>query len=230
MTEGEPRFTDLEAPVDRRTDCSRSPTRARTAPRARDPHAVRASAMSDPATHRPNRWCVPLAVASLDALIDEAVPEDDPDATSRSTCPLPLAEVEVVDELRAIAAQEQPMVQMIGLGYYDTFTPAVIQRECSRTPVGTRRTRRTSPRSARAGSRRCSTSRPMVEDLTGAADGQRLPARRRHCCRRGHDDGDRAHPRDRTLVVVDADVFPQTIAVLQTRARAAWHRRRGASI
>ena len=66
---------------------------------------------------------------------------------------------------------------------------------------GTRPTRRTSPRSPRAGSRRCSTSRPMVTDLTGARRRQRLPARRGHRRRRGHDPRppDRQGPRRRRV-------------------------------
>jgi len=57
-------------------------------------------------------------------VIDEAVPEVIR-MGERLALPRALSEVEVVDELREIAAKNRPMVQMIGLGYYDTITPGM---------------------------------------------------------------------------------------------------------
>ena len=37
--------------------------------------------------------------------------------------------------LRALAAKNRPMVQMIGLGYSDTVTPAVIRRHIVESPA-----------------------------------------------------------------------------------------------
>src|SRR4030081_255585 len=67
---------------------------------------------------------------SLDALVEAAVP-----TAIRVTRDLDLppaaSEEEATAELRKLAALNKPMVQMIGLGYHDTFTPAVIRRNLS---------------------------------------------------------------------------------------------------
>jgi len=71
--------------------------------------------------------------ASLDALVEAAVP-----GTIRLTTPLlePIAraETEALAELKAIAAQNQVYRSLIGMGYYDTITPPVIQRNVLENP------------------------------------------------------------------------------------------------
>src|SRR5665213_4581183 len=60
-----------------------------------------------------------VGYGSLAELIEQAVPSsirDDPDR--QSVIPPAATEVEVLAELRALAAQNQMLVPMIGLGYY----------------------------------------------------------------------------------------------------------------
>ncbi|HEX5017184.1 MAG TPA: glycine dehydrogenase (aminomethyl-transferring), partial [Actinomycetes bacterium] len=158
-----------------------------------------------------------LGRTSLDAVIDEAVPKsirmDEPLAL-----PPALSEVEVVDELRAIAAKNRPMVQMIGMGYYDTFTPAVIQRRVLENPGWYTAYTPYQPEISQGRLEALLNFQTMVEDLTAlptanaslldeataAAEAMTMAIR---ASRQAH------------VVVVDADVFPQTLAVLQTRAR-----------
>jgi glycine dehydrogenase len=158
-----------------------------------------------------------LGRASLDALIDEAVPK-----SIRMTDPLDLppalSEVEVVDELRAIATKNTPMVQMIGMGYYDTFTPEVIQRRVLENPGWYTAYTPYQPEISQGRLDALLNFQTMVEDLTGlptanaslldestaAAEAMTMAIR---------------SSKGPHVVVVDADVFPQTIAVLQTRAR-----------
>jgi glycine dehydrogenase len=75
----------------------------------------------------------PLGQPTLDALIDAAVP-----AAIRHREPLNLpaaaGESAALAELRAIAAQNRVGRSFIGMGYYDTFTPAVIQRTILENP------------------------------------------------------------------------------------------------
>jgi len=70
---------------------------------------------------------------SLDALIDAAVP-----GAIRLTSPLqePIArgEQEALADLKAIATQNQVYRSLIGMGYYDTITPPVIQRNVLENP------------------------------------------------------------------------------------------------
>ena len=74
-----------------------------------------------------------LGYATLDALIDAAVP-----AHIRTRRPLHLPEAAgesaALAELRAIAAQNQVFRSFIGMGYYDTLTPPVLQRSIFENP------------------------------------------------------------------------------------------------
>ena len=69
----------------------------------------------------------------LDALEAAAVP-----AIIRADAPLDLpaarSETETLAELRALAAKNRPLVQMIGLGYHDTITPRRDQAERAGEP------------------------------------------------------------------------------------------------
>ena len=74
-----------------------------------------------------------LGFESLDALIDAAVP-----GTVRSLdalrLPTAATEHEVLDELRLLAASNEVLEPMIGLGYYGTITPGVIRRNVLESP------------------------------------------------------------------------------------------------
>jgi glycine cleavage system P protein (glycine dehydrogenase) len=74
-----------------------------------------------------------LGQPTLDALIDAAVPSA---IRSRQPLNLPAAvgESAALAELRAIAAQNRVCRSFIGMGYYDTFTPPVIQRTILENP------------------------------------------------------------------------------------------------
>src|SRR3954471_20701092 len=67
-----------------------------------------------------------LGYPSLDALVNTAVPSH----IRREPLDLPPAATEstALAELRSIASQNQVYRSVIGLGYYDTITPPVIQR------------------------------------------------------------------------------------------------------
>ena len=71
---------------------------------------------------------------SVDGLVDVAVPD-----SIRQAKPLALkdalSEVEVLAELRRLAGKNKTAVQMIGQGYYDTVTPAVIRRNILEAPA-----------------------------------------------------------------------------------------------
>ncbi|HWJ84661.1 MAG TPA: glycine dehydrogenase (aminomethyl-transferring), partial [Cellulomonas sp.] len=81
-----------------------------------------------------DRMLATVGYASLDALVDAAVP-----ASIRSGRPLDLpaarSEVEVLAALRTIAGKNRVLTQMIGQGYSDTITPAVIRRNVLESPA-----------------------------------------------------------------------------------------------
>ena len=49
--------------------------------------------------------------------------------------PAARSEQQVLDALRALADRNQTRVQMIGLGYHDTITPAVLRRNMLESPA-----------------------------------------------------------------------------------------------
>ena len=74
-----------------------------------------------------------LGFESLDALIDAAVPGS---LRTLDALRLPPAatEREVLEELRLLAASNEVLEPMIGLGYYGTITPGVIRRNVLESP------------------------------------------------------------------------------------------------
>ncbi|MCI0687830.1 MAG: hypothetical protein L0Y54_11420, partial [Sporichthyaceae bacterium] len=74
-----------------------------------------------------------LGYTSLDDLTSTAVPAAIA-TKDRLDLPPAASEAEVLAELRGLASRNRPMVQMIGLGYSDTITPPVIQRNVLENP------------------------------------------------------------------------------------------------
>jgi len=160
-----------------------------------------------------------VGARTLDDLIDQAAP-----ATIRTGRPLdlpsPISERTALEGLRRIAERNRIQVSMIGMGYYDTITPAVIQRNVLENPGWyTAYT----PYQAEISQGRLEallTFQQMVIDLTGLElanasllDEATAAAEAMTMARRvGRGAAD--------AFFVDADCHPQTLAVLRTRAGA----------
>ena len=86
-----------------------------------------------PRDHEIGKMLEKIGVSSLDQLIDKTVP-----TSIRLEKPMPLAkgisEYEYMSKLRKIAAKNKLYKSFIGLGYYDTIMPAVIQRNILENP------------------------------------------------------------------------------------------------
>lgn len=74
-----------------------------------------------------------VGVSSIDDLVAQTVPE--PILDMVLALPDPMSEVEVIARLRELAAKNSTMTSLIGLGYYDTITPPVIQRNVLENPA-----------------------------------------------------------------------------------------------
>jgi glycine dehydrogenase len=98
-----------------------------------------------------------LGYSSLDAFVQAVVPSDILDETApQAVMPAGVGEAAALAELREIADANQLRRSLIGLGYHDTVTPALIWK----TPPGTRPIPPTKPRSPRVDWRHSSISRP----------------------------------------------------------------------
>ena len=80
-----------------------------------------------------------LGVADTDAPVEQLMRQAVPasiytEATAESTIPRAASETEALAELRALASRNTVNRPMIGLGYYGTITPQVIQRNVLENP------------------------------------------------------------------------------------------------
>jgi len=163
-----------------------------------------------------------LGFASIEELIAAAVPES---IRTKVALALPPAatEEEVAAELRELAARNKVRTSMIGLGYYDTHTPAVIRRNVLENPAWYTAYTPYQPEISQGRLEALINFQTMVEELTGlqtagaslldeataAAEAMTLAHRVSPATKKGA-----------SVFLIDADALPQTIDVVRTRAVA----------
>jgi glycine dehydrogenase len=155
---------------------------------------------------------------SLDALVDATVPEDVRDRTPLALPPA-ADEAAVLAQLRERAAANEVYTSMIGLGYYGTLTPAVIQRNILENPAWYTAYTPYQPEISQGRLEALLNFQTMVADLTGLPvagasmlDEATAAAEAMTLVRRA------GRAKSDAVFVVDADTLPQTLAVLETRA------------
>ncbi len=158
-----------------------------------------------------------IGVDTLDELIDRTVPD-----AIRQEEPLdlpdPLTEAEAIARLRQMASRNRVVTSMIGLGYADTITPPVIQRNILENPGWYTAYTPYQPEISQGRLEALLNFQTVVADLTGlplanaslldegtaAAEAMTMA---RRISKAGSD-----------VFFVDADCHPQTIEVVRTRA------------
>jgi glycine dehydrogenase len=171
-----------------------------------------------PSADEQRRMLVALGVPSLDALVDQTVPAS---IRLRRGLALPPAggEQQRLAELRALAARNQVFRSLIGLGYHDTVTPPVIQRNVIENPGWYTAYTPYQAEIAQGRLEALIVFQTMVADLTGLPlagasllDEATAAAEAMHMCQA-------VAPPDRRTFYVAEDCHPQTIAVVRTRAK-----------
>ncbi|WP_439033112.1 aminomethyl-transferring glycine dehydrogenase [Gordonia terrae] len=162
-----------------------------------------------------------IGVSSLDDLAHRVVPAviaDELDSDVLGALPQPLSESAVLAQLGDLAARNTVARSMIGLGYYGTHTPGVILRNVLENPAWYTAYTPYQPEISQGRLEALLNFQTMVADLTGMEvanasmlDEATAAAEAMTLMRRA---GKSKSPR----VVVDADLFPQTRAVIDTRA------------
>jgi len=158
-----------------------------------------------------------LGQETLDSLIDAVVP-----SSIRWDKPLDLApavtEREAITALREIAERNVVATSLIGTGYHDTITPAVILRNLLENPGWYTAYTPYQPEISQGRLETLLNFQTMVCDLTGMEianasmlDESTAAAEAMTMCRR-------VNPKGGNVFFVDVDCHPQTIAVVQTRA------------
>ncbi|BDB60926.1 MULTISPECIES: aminomethyl-transferring glycine dehydrogenase [Rhodococcus] len=172
-----------------------------------------------------NRILDVVGVDSLDALATAAVPaailDDRADnvPTGLDVLDAPRSEHDVLAELKALASQNTVATSMIGHGYYDTLTPPVLLRNIIENPAWYTAYTPYQPEISQGRLEALLNFQTMVADLTGMEianssmlDEATAAAEAMTLLRRANRKS--KSPR----LVVDADLFAQTAAVLATRA------------
>jgi glycine dehydrogenase len=157
-----------------------------------------------------------LGYASLDDLLGDAVPASIREKLSLALPPA-ASEAQVAAELRALAGRNQVLTSMIGLGYYGTITPPVIRRNVLESPAWYTAYTPYQPEISQGRLEALLNFQTVVEDLTGlpvagasVLDEATAAAEAMALAHRATKSGD--------TFVVDADVLPQTLDVVRTRA------------
>ncbi|WP_279239205.1 aminomethyl-transferring glycine dehydrogenase [Cryobacterium zhongshanensis] len=165
-----------------------------------------------------------LGYDSVDALVAAAVPAsihvDAFRSESDTLLPPAASEREALAELRALAGRNTVQRSMIGLGYYDTITPAVIKRNVLENPSWYTAYTPYQPEISQGRLEALINFQTMIADLTGLhtanasmLDESTAVVEGMLLARRGS-----KSPSHRFLV--DADALPQTKALLANRAAA----------
>ncbi|MFE4541323.1 aminomethyl-transferring glycine dehydrogenase [Arthrobacter sp. NPDC056727] len=159
---------------------------------------------------------------TVDALVDTAVPNDIRQDSALELAPA-LSEVEVLAELRKLAAKNKTAVQMIGQGYYDTVTPPVIRRNILEAPAWYTAYTPYQPEISQGRLEALLNFQTMVQDLVGLPianasllDEATAVAEAVLLMRRANKNKDAKDGK----TVLDADCLPQTIAIVRGRAEA----------
>ncbi|WP_243885588.1 aminomethyl-transferring glycine dehydrogenase [Cellulomonas fengjieae] len=156
---------------------------------------------------------------SLDALVDAAVP-----ASIRTDRPLDLpaarSEEEVLAALRTIAGRNRVMTQMIGQGYSDTVTPAVIRRNVLESPAWYTAYTPYQPEISQGRLEALLNFQTMVTDLTGLDLANASLLDEATAVAEAVALMWRAARGKAGTVVLDADLFGQSLAVTLGRAEA----------
>ena len=161
-----------------------------------------------------------LGYTSLQELVDTAVPADIRQDAALDL-PAPRSEAQVLADLRQMASKNILKTQMIGQGFYDTLTPPVILRNVLESPAWYTAYTPYQPEISQGRLEALLNFQTVVADLTGlpvanaslldeaSAVAEAVLLMRRTNKARGE-----------ARTVLDANLFPQTLAVVQGRADA----------
>ncbi len=167
-----------------------------------------------------------IGVGSLDELADKALPAGildsltaDQVAPGLDELPPAATEDEALAELRALADTNTVAVSMIGQGYFDTLTPPVLRRNILENPAWYTAYTPYQPEISQGRLEALLNFQTMVCDLTGLEVANASMLDEGTAAAEAMTLMHRAVRGSSNRLVVDRDVYPQTSAVLATRAQ-----------
>ncbi len=167
------------------------------------------------------------ALSPVEALMRQAVPASiytgpSPETEGGTPTRIPAAasETEALAELRTLASRNTVNRPMIGLGYYGTITPQVIQRNVLENPSWYTAYTPYQPEISQGRLEALINFQTMVSDLTGLTTANASMLDESTAVVEGMLLARRASKSSSNVFAVDADALPQTRAMLTTRAEA----------
>src|SRR6201997_339200 len=159
-----------------------------------------------------------VGAKSVDALMAETLP-----ASIRQAAPLnlgkPLSEPEAIAHMGELAAQNQVFASLIGQGYSGTILPAVIQRNILENPAWYSAYTPYQPEISQGRLEALFNFQTMICDLTGLDVANASLLDEATAAAEAMALAERVGQTKSKSFFVDADVHPQTLAVLRTRAQ-----------
>lgn len=164
------------------------------------------------------------ALTAVEALMRQAVPASiytgPSSGDSDSRIPDAASETEALAELRSLASRNTVNRPMIGIGYYGTITPQVIQRNVLENPSWYTAYTPYQPEISQGRLEALINFQTMVADLTGLTTANASMLDESTAVVEGMLLARRASKSSSNVFAVDADALPQTAAMLATRAQA----------
>jgi glycine dehydrogenase len=168
-----------------------------------------------------SRMLATVGYDSVEALVTAAVPESiHVLPVVGSAIPAPATEREALAELRLLANRNVVRRSMIGLGYYDTITPAVIKRNVLENPSWYTAYTPYQPEISQGRLEALINFQTMVADLTGLATANASMLDEGTAVVEGMLLARRGSGSASNVFLVDSDALPQTKALLANRAEA----------
>ncbi|MGL4340146.1 MAG: aminomethyl-transferring glycine dehydrogenase, partial [Rhodoglobus sp.] len=160
-----------------------------------------------------------VGYASVDELVLAAVPASIVvESVARSSIPAPASERQALAELRTLADHNTVNRSMIGLGYYDTITPAVITRNVLQNPSWYTAYTPYQPEISQGRLEALINFQTMVCDLTGMVTANASMLDEGTAVVEAMLLARRASASASPVFIVDTETFPQTKALLAHRA------------
>src|SRR5690554_4029737 len=162
-----------------------------------------------------------VGYSTTEQLVEAAVPSSiRAQELASSSLPPAATEREALAELRAYARKNTVNRSLIGLGYYDTITPAVIKRNVLENPSWYTAYTPYQPEISQGRLEALINFQTMVADLTGLTTANSSMLDEGTAVVEGMLLARRASKSTSNVFIVDADSLPQTKALLQNRADA----------
>jgi len=160
-----------------------------------------------------------VGVSSIEDLISETLPEG-----IRQSAPLEigeaLSETEALARVREMAARNQLMTSLIGMGYYGTILPPVIERNVLENPAWYTAYTPYQPEISQGRLEALLNFQTMICDLTGMDVANASLLDEATAAAEAMALAHRSAESTSTKIFADRNLHPQTIAVLKTRAEA----------